>query len=96
MFFIIGFMSHDESQPTTQCVFASGAVRTVDASSPEIAARWTRTNTAIFIENFNQFTCLWKVTSVEYKNRDARQPAQQNLQIVVKDIVKNVILPKYN
>ena len=61
------------------------------ALAPKMA-EWTRTHTAVFIENLKPFTCLWKVTSEEYKNRDKRRIALQNLQEIMKDIVENITI----
>ena len=55
-------------------------------------AKWTLTNTAVFIDSLKQFTCLWKVTSEDFKNRNSRQIALQNLQGIMEDIVENITI----
>ena len=79
----MNMLNNEQVPSTSQCVVVSGVVRIVVASTPEMADKWTHTNTASFIENFKQFTCLFKVASVEYKNSDARQADLQNAEIVM-------------
>ena len=59
-----------------------------------IIEMWPNDKVLSFIEDYHAFSCLWDVTSAEYKNRDKKKLALQSLatkhEATVADIEKKI------
>ena len=53
---------------------------------------WTRSSTAIFIDNLKQHPCLWKDTIKEYKDLDARHAALEKILRVMAYSIENLTI----